>query len=83
MSTGLRDESGLSPSSLIVPGPAMPPLTGHETLSAMIAPGLFMTASGSLIIVFEHQANTFEIEQAPGADDAAFQLVLDSFSFPS
>ena len=40
-------------------------------------------ASGAVIIVFEHQANTFEIEEAPGGDDAAFQLVLDSFSFPS
>ena len=40
-------------------------------------------ASGSVIIVFEHQANTFEIEQAPGADEAAFQLVLDSFAFPT
>mgnify|MGYP007135468860 CR=1 FL=1 len=40
-------------------------------------------ASGSVIIVFEHQANTYEIEQAPGADDAAFQLLLDSFSFPT
>ena len=38
-------------------------------------------ASGAVIIVFEHQANTFEIEQAPGGDDAAFQLVLDTFSF--
>jgi hypothetical protein len=40
-------------------------------------------ASGAVIIVFERQANTFEIEEAPGGDDAAFQLVLDSFSFPS
>jgi hypothetical protein len=40
-------------------------------------------ASGSLIIVFEHQGNTFEIEEAPNGDDAAFQLVLDSFSFPA
>jgi len=40
-------------------------------------------ASGSVIIVFEHQASTYEIEEAPGGDDAAFQLVLDSFSFPS
>ncbi len=40
-------------------------------------------ASGAVIIVFEHQAYTFEIEEAPGSDDAAFQLVLDSFSFPS
>src|SRR5712691_2635151 len=38
-------------------------------------------ASGAVIIVFEHQAYTFEIEEAPGGDDAAFQLVLDSFSF--
>lgn len=40
-------------------------------------------ASGAVIIVFEHQANTFEIEEAPSADDAAFKLVLDSVSFPS
>lgn len=40
-------------------------------------------ASGSVIIAFEHQAYTFEIVEAPGADDSAFQLVLDSFSFPS
>jgi hypothetical protein len=40
-------------------------------------------ASGAVIIVFEHQANTFEIEEAPGADDVAFQLVLETFSFPS
>ena len=38
-------------------------------------------ASGAVIIVFEHQAYTFEIEEAPGGDDTAFQLVLDSFSF--
>lgn len=41
-------------------------------------------ASGSVIIVFERQANTFEIEEAPGgAYDAAFQQVLASFSFAS
>ena len=40
-------------------------------------------ASGAVIIVFEHQANTFEIEEAPGGNDAAFQLVLDTFSFPA
>ena len=40
-------------------------------------------ASGAVIIVFERQANTYEIEQAPGGDETAFQLVLDSFSFPS
>lgn len=40
-------------------------------------------ASGAVIIVLEHQANTFEIEEAPNADDAAFKMVLDSFSFPS
>jgi hypothetical protein len=39
-------------------------------------------ASGAVIIVFEHQANTYEIEEAPGGDDAALQLVLDSFGFP-
>lgn len=40
-------------------------------------------ASGAVIIVFEHQANTFEIEEAPNADDAAFKLMLDSFTFPA
>jgi len=38
-------------------------------------------ASGAVIVVFEHQAYTIELEEAPGGDDAAFQLVLDSFSF--
>ncbi|HEV2014334.1 MAG TPA: hypothetical protein VGR77_10710 [Candidatus Dormibacteraeota bacterium] len=41
-------------------------------------------ANGAVIVVFEHQANTFEIEEAPGGTyDAAFQQVLDSFSFPA
>jgi hypothetical protein len=40
-------------------------------------------ASGAVIIVFEHQGSTFEIEEAPGGDDAAFRLVLESFSFPT
>ena len=41
-------------------------------------------ANGAVIVVFEHQTNTFELEEAPGgSDDAAFQQVLDSFSFPS
>lgn len=41
-------------------------------------------ANGSIIVVLEHQANTFELEEAPGGtDDGAFQLVLGSFSFPS
>jgi hypothetical protein len=40
-------------------------------------------ASGAVIIVFEHQANIYEIEEAPNGDDAAFQLILDSFSFPA
>jgi hypothetical protein len=41
-------------------------------------------ANGAVIIVFEHQANTFEIEEAPGGSyDTALQLVLDSFSFPA
>lgn len=42
------------------------------------------TASGTVIIVFERQTNTFEIEEAPGgAYDAAFQQVLSSFAFPA
>jgi hypothetical protein len=40
-------------------------------------------ASGAVIIVFEHQANTYEIEEAPNGNDTALQLVLDSFSFPA
>jgi len=41
-------------------------------------------ANGAVIVVFAHQVNTFEIEEAPGGTyDAAFQQVLDSFSFPS
>jgi hypothetical protein len=41
-------------------------------------------ASGSVIVVFERQANTFEIEEAPGGTyDAAFQQILDSFGFAS
>ena len=41
-------------------------------------------ANGAVLVVFEHQANTFEIEQAPGGTyDTAFQQVLDSFSFPA
>jgi hypothetical protein len=41
-------------------------------------------ANGAVIVVLEHQGNTFEIEEAPGGtDDAAFQQVLDSFSFPA
>jgi hypothetical protein len=41
-------------------------------------------ANGAMIIVFEHQADTFEIEEAPsGTYDAAFQQVLTSFSFPA
>jgi hypothetical protein len=41
-------------------------------------------ANGATIVVFERQGTTFEIEEAPGATyDAAFQLVLDTFSFPA
>jgi hypothetical protein len=41
-------------------------------------------ANGAVIIVLEHQANTFEIEEAPGGVyDAAFLQMLDSFSFPA
>ena len=39
-------------------------------------------ASGTVIVIFEHQANTYEIEQAPsGSYDAAFKQVLESFGF--
>jgi hypothetical protein len=41
-------------------------------------------ANGSVIVVFERQANTYEIDEAPGGNyDAAFALVLASFAFPA
>jgi hypothetical protein len=41
-------------------------------------------ANGAVIIVFERQANTFEIQEAPGgAYDPALQQLLDSFAFPT
>lgn len=59
----------------------------HITVAGTPADKIVVTqsgpASGAVIIVFEHQANTYEIEEAPNGDDAAFKLVLDSFSFPS
>jgi hypothetical protein len=40
------------------------------------------TASGTVIVVFEHQANTYELEEAPGGTyDGPFQQVLSSFGF--
>lgn len=40
------------------------------------------TASGTVIVVFEHEANTFELEEAPGgAYDGPFQQLLSSFGF--
>lgn len=39
------------------------------------------TVSGTVIVVFEHQANTYELEEAPDSTyDNAFRMVLDSFS---
>ena len=41
-------------------------------------------ANGATIVVFERQGNTYELEEAPGGTyDKDFQLVLDSFSYPS
>ena len=41
-------------------------------------------AGGTVIIVLEHQTNTFEIEEAPGGSyDAAFAQLLASFGFPA
>jgi len=41
-------------------------------------------ASGTVIVVFEHQGNTYEIEEAPsGTYDSALAQVLASFSFPA
>ena len=41
-------------------------------------------ANGAVIVVFERQVNTFELEEAPGGTyDTAFKQVLDSFSFPA
>jgi hypothetical protein len=39
-------------------------------------------ASGSVIVVLEHQANTYELQRAPGTSyDTAFQQLLSSFTF--
>ena len=39
-------------------------------------------ANGAVIVVFEHEGNTYEIEVAPGGNfDTAFQQVVASFSF--
>ena len=41
-------------------------------------------ARGAVIIVLEHQANTFEIAEAPGGTyDAALQQMLETFAFPA
>jgi hypothetical protein len=41
-------------------------------------------ANGSVIVVFEHQANTYEIDEAPGGSyDSAFAQLLASFTFAS
>ncbi|TMF90045.1 MAG: hypothetical protein E6I07_03035 [Chloroflexi bacterium] len=41
-------------------------------------------ASGTVIVVFERQGNTYEIEEAPGGTyEAAFNLVLMTFTFPA
>lgn len=41
-------------------------------------------ANGSVIVVLEHQGNTYEIDEAPaGTYDSAFAQVLASFSFPA
>jgi len=41
-------------------------------------------ASGSTIVVFEHQANTYQIDEAPGGTyDTALAQILASFSFPT
>ena len=43
-----------------------------------------LTASGSTIVVFEHQANTYQIDEAPGGTyDTALAQILASFSFPT
>ena len=41
-------------------------------------------ANGAVIVVFEHQGNTYELEEAPGGkSDTAFEQLLASFSFPA
>ncbi|HEY9287261.1 MAG TPA: hypothetical protein VIT43_04470 [Candidatus Dormibacteraeota bacterium] len=40
------------------------------------------TASGTVIVVFEHQGNTYELEEAPGgAYDSAFGQLVSTFGF--
>ncbi len=59
----------------------------RTTVAGIAADRILVTdsgpAKGAVIIVLEHQANTFEIAEAPGGTyDAALQQMLDSFSFP-
>jgi hypothetical protein len=55
-----------------------------QTKVAGLSADKIMVVDASVIIVFERETNTFEIEEAPGgAYDAAFQQVLDSFVFAS
>lgn len=60
----------------------------RTTVAGIAADRILVTdsgpAKGAVIIVLEHQANTFEIAEAPGGTyDAAFQQMLDSFAFPA
>ncbi len=59
----------------------------RTTVAGVAADKILVTdsgpAKGAVIIVLEHQGNTFEIEEVPGGTyDAAFQEMLDSFAFP-
>lgn len=59
----------------------------RTTVAGIAADKILVTdsgpANGAVIIVLEHQANTFEIAESPGGTyDAAFQQMLESLSFP-
>jgi hypothetical protein len=78
--TGPRDQAETS----LAQGNQVTPTTVAGITADKIVVNDSGPANGAVIIVLEHQANTFEIEEAPGGTyDAAFQLVLDSFSFPA
>jgi hypothetical protein len=60
----------------------------HTTVAGVTADKIMVMdsgpANGSVIIVLEHQGNTYEIEEAPGGTyDNAFAQVVSGFSFPA
>jgi hypothetical protein len=77
---GTKDQAEAS----LAPGNQVTPTTVAGIAADKIVVSDSGPANGAVIVVVERQTNTFEIEEAPGGTyDAAFKLLLDSFSFSS